>query len=411
MKYLPLETTGAARSGYQQQVKEANIKRIFDLVRSGKCKSRAELVRMMQLSATSVSVLVEELAARGLIHEDGPTQTSLPGRRPISLRLNGDSRQLVVFSLLREGVRYALLNLDCRVLESAFYPFPSAELPAQDAGERYTALLADILEHRAQRFDRRRALVVGLNLPGVHLQSERVFINRISLGVDLSENDMLRLRDRLGLPVFLFNGTKSMAYAEKKRLDAAYPDDPETLDMVFVEICNRISCALIARGNIYTGPYDMAGEIGHFTIDYNGKPCPCGNRGCLERYVNQDVILEDAQRAAEAAGIEPPASFEELALRYEKEPPLREAVLNAARLLAFGLYSVLCSSGMRRIVLGGGIEILGEPFLLEVYQALLSRSMLVQRLELSYTQAGPDAESVGLAQYFLDKVFTITNQA
>ena len=65
MKYLPLETASPGRPGYQQQVKEANIKRIFDLVRSGKCESRAQLVRAMQLSATSVSVLVEELTARG----------------------------------------------------------------------------------------------------------------------------------------------------------------------------------------------------------------------------------------------------------------------------------------------------------------------------------------------------------
>ena len=409
MKYLPLETIGAARSGYQQQVKEANIKRIFDLVRSGKCKSRAELVRTMQLSATSVSVLVEELAERGLINEVGPTQTSLPGRRPISLRLSGNSRQLAVFSLLREGVRYALLNLECAVLESAFYPFPSTELPPEDAGDRYAECFEDILNHRAKRFKREQALVVGLNIPGLHLESQQMFDNRISLGVSISEDAICRFRDRIGLPVFLFNGTKSLAYSEKKRLDAAYPDDPETRDLMFVEIRNRISCALIANGNIYTGPYDMAGQIGHFTIDYKGRPCPCGNRGCLERYVSQDAILEDAQKAAGEAGLAPPASFEELALRYEKEPTLREAVLNSARLLAFGLYNALCGSGMRHIALGGGIEILGETFLLEVYQALLSRSMLVRHLELSYAQAGPDAEGIGLAQYFLDRVFTITN--
>ena len=63
MKYLPLDAVGTGRVGYQQQVKEANIKRIFDLVRSGKCKSRAELVRMMQLSATSVSLTSDAIVA------------------------------------------------------------------------------------------------------------------------------------------------------------------------------------------------------------------------------------------------------------------------------------------------------------------------------------------------------------
>ncbi len=408
MKYLALETFGHSRIGYQQQVKEANIKRIFDLVRSGKCKSRAELVRMMHLSATSVSVLVEELAARGLISETGPAQTTLPGRRPISLRLNGDERQIAVFTLLREGVRYTLLNLDCRAIESRLFPLDAATLSADDAGEAYAAAIEDILTHRARHFSKRKALVVGVCYPGLHMIGEDIFHNRTSLGINFSEGAMRGLRDRIGLSIYLFNAAKSLGYAEKKHLDALNPDEPETLDMVFVDIHERISCALIANGSLYSGPYNVAGELGHISIDSDGRPCSCGNRGCLERYVNQSAILEDARAACEKVGLEPPASLEELGKRYPGEPELNAAVMNSARLLATGLYSILCTSGMRRIVLGGGIEALGEPFLREVYRNLMIRNVLIRHLELSYAQAGPDAESVGLAQYFLDKVYTIT---
>ncbi len=408
MKYLALDTAGVSRAGYQQQVKEGNIKHIFDLVRSGRCKSRADLVRSMQLSATSVSVLVEELAERGLITEIGPAQTSLPGRRPISLRLNADGFQIAVFTLRREGVKYALLNLECQVLETDFYPFPSDQLPSEDAGDDYAALFEDILTHRSERFDRRRALAIGVNFPGVHSLLEKRLMNQTALGLNVSEASMERLRDKIGVPVYLFNDTKSLAYAEKKILDTASPEAGETLDMVFVEIHDRISCALIARGDIYTGPFDAAGEIGHFTIDYQGRPCHCGNRGCLERYVNRQAILEDARKAAEAAGIQPPETRAELARRYPFEEPLNASVMRSAQLLAFGLYGVLCSSGMRRIVLGGGVEILGEPFLEELRRALFTRSVLIRHLDISYAQAGPDAESIGLAQYFLDKQYTIT---
>jgi len=69
---------------------------------------------------------------------------------------------------------------------------------------------------------------------------------------------------------------------------------------------------------------------------------------------------------------------------------------------------VMCSSGMRRIVLGGGIEVLGDIFLREVYHALCSRTSLIRHVDLSYAQAGPDAEILGVAEYYLDKVFTIT---
>ena len=147
----------------------------------------------------------------------------------------------------------------------------------------------------------------------------------------------------------------------------------------------------------------MAAEIMN-----RGRPCSCGNRGCLERYVNLDAILEDARQAATASGIEPPDSLEALARRYPGEPALLESVKASAQLLAFGLYSVMCSSGMRRIVLGGGIEVMGDTFLREVYRALCSRTSLIRHIDLSYAQAGPNADVLGVAEHYLDKVFTIT---
>ena len=118
--------------------------------------------------------------------------------------------------------------------------------------------------------------------------------------------------------------------------------------------------------------------------------------------------MDDAAEAARAAGAEPPQSLEALAKRCDDEPALLEAVRESARMLAAGLYSIMCSSGIRRIVLGGGIEALGAPFLDEVERALYKRSLLIRTVDLSYAQAGPDAEILGVAEHYLDKVFTIT---
>ena len=408
MKYLPLDRSDHRHIGYQQQVKEANIKQIFDLVRSGQCKSRAEIVRTMKLSATSVSVLVEELAARKLIEETGPTQTAMPGRRPISLRLNKNAYHMAVFSLTREGVRFGLLNPAFQLLESRFFPLDAGTLDRDTAPDAYIALFEEILHKHSRRFNASRTLMVGVAFPGMYIERDNLFYTTPSLGFYLTGEPIQRFQERIGLPVYLLNSTRSMAYAEKKYLDIADPDSPEANDLLFVMIGDDIRCAIIAGGMLYLGPYNVTGEIGHFTIDHQGRPCHCGNRGCLERYVNLDAILEDAQEAARAAGIEPPGNLEELARRYPDEPALRDAVVQSAQLLAFGLYGIMCSSGMRRIVLGGGIEVLGDPFLQEVRRALQTRTSLIRHIDLSYAQAGPDAEILGVAEHFLDKVFTIT---
>ena len=408
MKYLPQDKFGSGHTGYQQQVKEANIKHIFDLVRSGKCKSRAEIVRHMNLSATSVSVLVEELANRKLIDEVGPAQTSLPGRRPISLRLNKNAHHLAVFSVKPEGVRFALLNLECHILEDKFFPLDCHTLDEATAGDAYIELFDDILRNQSKRFNPSRAVMIGVCFPGIYIERDHLFHTETALGFPLTEESIRRFQQRVGLSVFLFNSTRSMAYAEKKYLESVDPDAPGNQNMIFVEIRGGVRCSFIANGDIYPGPFNVSGEIGHFTIDYRGRPCTCGNRGCLERYVNLNAILDDARQGARIAGIEPPETLEALALRYPDEPALLASVQQSAQLLAFGLYSVMCSSGMRRIVLGGGIEVMGDAFLREVYHALCSRTSLIRHVDLTYAQASPNAEILGVAEHYLDKVFTIT---
>lgn len=407
MKYIPVERAETGRTGYQQQVKEANIKRIFDLVRFGRCKSRAEIVRCMDLSATSVSVLVEELAARGLIEEVGPTQTTQPGRRPISLRLNSDARQMATFALSREGVQYCLLNLECRVIERHMFPLSVEGLSDEEAGRAYTRLFEQILKRRSKRFDASRALMIGICFPGVYLERRGTYTSATELNVHIPGVVFEEFSRRMGLPLCVFNSTRCMAYAEKRFLDARDPDVPETDYMLFADIHKGINCAIVAKGGIYNGPHNISGLLGHFTIDYQGRPCPCGNRGCLERYVNRDLLLEDAQRACAEPGAEPPKDLAELAARCADEPALLASVQNSARLLAFGLYNLMCSSGINHIVLSG-LEPLGEPFLAEVRKALMSRTMLVCQLNLDYAQAGPDARNVGICQFFLDKLFTVT---
>lgn len=407
MKYLPPQNT-ARPTSYQQHVKEANIKQIFDLVRSGKCSSRAELVRAMKLSATSVSVLVEELAERGLIDETGPQLTFQPGRRPISLRFNSDARQIAVFRLSRYGVRYDLLDLNCQLMESLYVPFDSSTFEGRDSGDTYTDLFADILMNRAQRFDARRAALVGVCSAGVYSDIHRALLIQSAMGTSISEESLRRFQQRVNAPLLIANRTMCMAYAEKKRIDADDPVAPETQYMLFVRINESIRGASINAGDLYTGPYNLPAEIGHFCIDYNGRPCPCGSAGCLERYVNMDLILQDAQQACARAGVPAPKSIEDLSANYLNQPDVMQALDGSAELLAAGLYTAVGAMGVRTVVLGGGISALGERFLRQVYHAILRRSQLVHQLDLRYAKVSDDSDSIGLAQYYLDKLFTVT---
>ena len=118
-------------------------------------------------------------------------------------------------------------------------------------------------------------------------------------------------------------------------------------------------------------------------------------------------ILARAQQACRDAGIAAPESLDALP-GFLEAPAVVEALNQSADLLASGLYSALCVTGARRIVLGGGIEMLGEGFLRRLYHNLCVRSLFIRTLDLSYAQLGLESDSIGLAQYFLDQTYTIT---
>ena len=403
--YRPMPTN----LSYQQRVKETNIKQIFDYLRSGLCESRADLVRAMDLSATSVSVLVEELQLREFIAETGPKPTAQPGRRPIGLQFNADARHIAIFYISMRGISFTLLNLTCEVLEHIFLDYDSSQCKSKDAGECYAEKFVDILKNNSRCFDPARTLCVGICIPGVYLPSAHKFTMNSAIQVEFSEASMEAFERRIGIPVFVENASVCLAYAEKKYLDAVKPDDGSTKDLLYINISDGVGASLISRGDIFTGPYHTAGEIGHMTIDYHGRPCACGNRGCLERYVNLNAILDSARALCAEAGRSQPDSFAQLAAECQDYPEVDGLLQEVAEQLSYGIYNMICATGIQNIALGGGIEALGNRFLQYLRGYIGGKTFaLHDHLTINYASAGANAESIGFAHYYLDKAYTIT---
>ncbi len=100
---------------------------------------------------------------------------------------------------------------------------------------------------------------------------------------------------RLGARVFLENDANVAALGEKW-LGAARDVD----NMAMVTLGTGIGGAIILNGKIFYGMNGMAGEFGHVTVEPNGVPCGCGNRGCAERYASATAVVRMAREAIES---------------------------------------------------------------------------------------------------------------
>jgi glucokinase len=169
------------------------------------------------------------------------------------------------------------------------------------------------------------------------------------------------LAARLGVPVRVDNDVTCAAFGEWRAGAAAGASDA-----LLVALGTGIGGGLVVGGRLARGAYGFAGEIGHMVVEPHGPPCPCGNRGCWERYASGNGLGRLAREAAEA-GLAPAvvalAGGEADRVRGEHVTDAAEtgdpgalAILDTfAWWLALGLANLTNIFDPARIVLGGGL--------------------------------------------------------
>jgi glucokinase len=105
-----------------------------------------------------------------------------------------------------------------------------------------------------------------------------------------------RLAADFRLPVCLDNDGNLGALAEQRCGVAR-----GLRNMVYMTVSTGCGGGILINGEIYRGAHDGAGEVGHMSIDPEGLACPCGSRGCFERYASGTALL-NTMRSDMAAG-------------------------------------------------------------------------------------------------------------
>jgi glucokinase len=104
------------------------------------------------------------------------------------------------------------------------------------------------------------------------------------------------LADRLGIPVSLDHDAKSAALGEFH-----FGAGRGSRAMVYIVAGTGVGAAIVIDGCVLRGVRDLAGEVGHITLDRDGDPCPCGSRGCVETYLGGPALERRYARAGRTA--------------------------------------------------------------------------------------------------------------
>jgi glucokinase len=207
---------------------------------------------------------------------------------------------------------------------------------------------------------------VGIGSPGPLDRKTGVVINTPNLGW---RNFPLRdlISNAVGFPATLDNDANCATYGEWWL--GAGRREVETL--VGVTLGTGIGGGIVLNGEIYHGVSDAAGEIGHMTIDSNGRRCKCGNYGCLEAYASGPAI---ALRAVEGIEVGAETTLGELvggkldqitsATVFEAAADgdafAEEVVKDTARFLGAGVANLINILNPEMIVIAGGVTRAGD---------------------------------------------------
>lgn len=319
--------------------------------------SRADVSRRTGLTRTTVSDVVEDLLAEGLALEVG-RGPSTGGKAPILLQVDDNARQLIGIDLGGDVFRGATVNLRGEMVQRI-------EVPAGDSdGEAALERAFDLIDQLLASASNQPILGIGIGAPGLidtaHgtvIQAVKIDWRHVPLGA--------LVRERYALPVYVANDSQVAALAEHVF------GGPRTSSVAVVRVGRGIGAGLILDGTLFQGDGSGAGEIGHIVIVEDGKPCRCGNRGCLETVASTRALLDSL--VDRRVGVR---SIEEAATAFAAgDPRVGEAVMDAGRYLGTALAAIVGIVNVSRIVLVGPMTTFGEAWLDEVRRAVARHAL------------------------------------
>lgn len=156
-------------------------------------------------------------------------------------------------------------------------------------------------------------------------------------------------------------------------------------NLLCVTVGTGVGGGIILNGELYRGTTGSAAEIGHMTLFPDGIPCPCGNRGCLERYVGARAMADEARRAIEAGESTLVPKLIQNDLSKLSPFILQQAARQKDKLalhlwdqvgerLGIGLASLINVLNPEWIVIAGGLSRAGTLLLDPVRRTILKRS-------------------------------------
>lgn len=341
-------------------LRERNHLQVVEVLASLGQTTRADIARRTGLSRTTISTIVNEFLALGLVVEQDAPAGGQVGRPGVMIALQPRAAYPVAIDFDHDRVLVAVGDLTRNVLAERSAPWDvdgDARGAMACAESLITAAFAEV------GVERERMLGVGVALAGpVDPATGAVHPASGVLPSWLGLDPRAELEALLGTRVFIDNDANLGALAEMASGAAV-----DGRSVAYVSMASGIGMGLGVEGELYRGHRGLAGELGHVLIDANGLLCRCGGRGCLETVAAGPALVAfmHASRGIEVT------TAELVAMAVDGDAGSRRLIVDAGRAIGTALASVVAIFAPDTIVIGGELGAAGDLMLGPIREAIV----------------------------------------
>lgn len=263
-------------------IKKMNTAIVLEAVIQHAPLSRSQISEKTGLNKATVSNLVQDLIDNHLVQEIGPGESS-GGRKPTMLLFQEKTGYAVGIDLGVNYIKGILADLSGNVIAERSLKLKPAQ--SENALEHLAGTIESLIKNAPS--SEYGIVGIGVGVPGIVDEDGTILF---APNMKWRQVELRRLLEqRFGLPVTIDNEANAGAQGEQK-----YGAGQNIANQIYVSVGIGIGTGIILNGELFKGSSGFSGELGHLSIQYDGKPCSCGNNGCWELYASENALLEQA---------------------------------------------------------------------------------------------------------------------
>lgn len=379
------------QTGDQNLVKQINKSIVFTYIGNNGPVSRAQISKDTGLNKATVSTMVSELITDSFVYEIGAGQSS-GGRKPVLLYFNNLAGYSIGIDL---GVNYllgVLTDLSGNIIEEMNIPLKETDV------EYVMKEICSIIEALIKSVPESPYGIVGIGIgvPGMIDRDENILFapNLKWRQIDLKQI----IENKFNIPTKVENEANAGCYGEQ-----LYGAGKNIANLIYLSIGIGIGGGIIINNTLYTGTSGISGEMGHLTIESNGKKCPCGNSGCWELYASESALLEESKLAGSIDG---DISIDTILNEARKgNRKVLQLLNNIGEHIGIGLTNIINTFNPEMIIIGNRMALLENWITNPINRILTERLSTYHRsnTNIRFSSLGTYSSALGASSFSIAK--------